>query len=343
MNRRCGRVGFIVLGLLSATLFGCLERKERVVVDRTGGVFVRTVWSGDSRAEVFDGDAPPSEGAGWKTSYAVTHNKKGDEEHTLTAERTFAPAEAMPAGYARPGDADADLCLAFPTTVTMEVRDDGLYYHFRRKYVGRAWASVQALYDAIVEPAVKDLKGKKPPEFTHDETVRVLSALTEFNTRKMLVFADAAFRAISPDKPQDAWLSVYDGVRALAGGVDYGALADMMRLAQDEDAVGAALAREGDAYEARAMETMKGILTDRCGYSGADIAAFTRIYEREKRRRAITEDLGDESFEISVEMPGEVVGSNADEVEGAVATWKFGAEMLRDRDVELVVTSRIAR
>jgi hypothetical protein len=52
-----------------------------------------------------------------------------------------------------------------------------------------------------------------------------------------------------------------------------------------------------------------------------------------------TTDLGDESFEVTVHMPGIVVGGNFDEREDATVKWSFEGEGLNDRDRVLRVVS----
>jgi hypothetical protein len=50
-------------------------------------------------------------------------------------------------------------------------------------------------------------------------------------------------------------------------------------------------------------------------------------------------DLSDESFEVTVHMPGLIVGGNADQASGATATWKFEGNSLQDRERVLRVVS----
>ena len=52
-----------------------------------------------------------------------------------------------------------------------------------------------------------------------------------------------------------------------------------------------------------------------------------------------TTDIGDESFQVVVHMPGTIVAGNCDEVGGGTATWKLGGEMLRENDRVLRVVS----
>ena len=48
------------------------------------------------------------------------------------------------------------------------------------------------------------------------------------------------------------------------------------------------------------------------------------------------------TLEIEVEMPGEILGSNADSIAGNVAKWHFGVARLGDEHVQLMISSFVA-
>jgi hypothetical protein len=73
------------------------------------------------------------------------------------------------------------------------------------------------------------------------------------------------------------------------------------------------------------------------------VGLFFQAHDEELARRAVTEDLDDETWEIRVEMPGEIVAHNAPNIDKAGVTWAFPAKALYDRDHVLMVTSRVAR
>ena len=69
--------------------------------------------------------------------------------------------------------------------------------------------------------------------------------------------------------------------------------------------------------------------------------AFFDGYALEKKRREVTEDLQDEKFEIRIQMPGQIVAHDGDEVEGSTVTWKFDGKAMNDRPQTVRVTSRV--
>ncbi len=89
------------------------------------------------------------------------------------------------------------------------------------------------------------------------------------------------------------------------------------------------------------VAAMHGVLRDSGAYSPGQLNRFIHLFHEEQRRHEITHDLSDERFTVRVEMPGTIVGHNADGANGNVVTWTFEGTMLRDRDVDLMVTSRV--
>ncbi len=110
----------------------------------------------------------------------------------------------------------------------------------------------------------------------------------------------------------------------------------------DEDERDEAIQREVKAWEEKSFQTLEASLREFCGYAGSRMKNFMRRYESRLTAFNVTSGLGDDAFTITVVMPGEIVGSNASDASVDRATWKFSGRRFRDRDVELMVTSRLA-
>ena len=50
-------------------------------------------------------------------------------------------------------------------------------------------------------------------------------------------------------------------------------------------------------------------------------------------------DLSDETFQLTVDMPGTIVGGNAEELGGSRVTWKFNGKDLHEHEVVLRAVS----
>ncbi|MHC4590797.1 MAG: hypothetical protein ACYTAQ_16105, partial [Planctomycetota bacterium] len=177
-------------------------------------------------------------------------------------------------------------------------------------------------------------------EFTHGDYVLVLRSYADFEAAKMLTFARAAFLEVSPDAPQDGWLEVHAAIQTLKAELDTERIARLMEI-EDEQERDEALEAEAERWEERTLDRLKDALREHCGYAGRQMSDFLHRYERKRRFFEITGDLGDDGFEITVNLPGTITGSNADATEGDTATWKFSGQRFRDRDVELIVSSRL--
>ena len=108
---------------------------------------------------------------------------------------------------------------------------------------------------------------------------------------------------------------------------------------EDPDAGERWLEEEGRRFETSIIDAMKKALAERGGAGNAN--AFIRRYRWQQRYYEITEELADDSSTIIVQMPGEIVGHNADDREGNHVMWNFSGEMMRDRELELMVTARM--
>ncbi len=332
MVRTCA---LLAVALLAA---GCVERRERIAVEPDGTVAITVEFDARAWSELHEGDAIPTLAGGWVVTEWVELDREGEEHQRLRAETVFHPGAALPSTFAEPGDPRADEYLRFPTTLAIEWRAEGAYYHFRRVYPAREWARIQALREVLLEEKLKAVQGKSRPDLSREDHLLVMQSFVEFEVARMLALARRAFLEISPDVPQDGWLLVHADIEAIKREIDYGRMLASI-LIEDEDEREKALAEEFKAFEAEAHRRLQDALREYCGYSGRRMSEFLHLYERQKRTLEITEELGDDAFEIAVAMPGVIVGSNADSVAGAEASWRFGGERFRDRDLELMVSS----
>lgn len=334
---------FVLPGLLSAALVGCIKREEAITVAPDGGVTVTARFEADSLHELEGGDAFPTAAGGWQVDREVTKQDDGKEEHLLVATQHFPPGSNLPQTYADPGDPDAGLYLHFPTTLTIEKRPDGVYYHFHREYPARLnWVELTQVGERILEEPQKQLRDKAQEDWTQDDWQALVGALVDVELAKMTAFSREAFMDALPQAPQDHWLYVRTALHNAADGIQRERVAALLMNAKNGE-TGPALETEAETFEAQALERMAAALEQKCGYAEAQAAEFTDRYSWYKRHYEISEDLSDESFEITVEMPGEIVAADAGKIEGSRAMWEFDAKSIRDGGVELRVTSRVPR
>ena len=138
---------FAGAAVLLCALAGCMRRKETITINPDGRVNISLEYDG-GLADVTEGDAMPSEASGWQvvTEERVTETDDGkpSKEMTITGEASFEPGGPLPFTFGDPDDPYFDAYLHFPTTLVVEERPDGTYYHFYRVYDSRPWAQIEA-------------------------------------------------------------------------------------------------------------------------------------------------------------------------------------------------------
>ena len=330
----------------SIVLGGCVERKERLDIAPNGSVHYALTYTSDSDDDLYTGDAVPRAVGGWMASQDIQRDENGKETYILKAEALFAPGAKLPGSFAVRTDPDNDLYLQFPTTVKIEQRVDGTYYHLARTYASRPWAQIQALEERHVQGPLKDLAEIEPEMWTPFQRETVVRALATFETEKMLVFARVAFLHTTPEEPQDGWLAVQRNLREALSNLDYRTMIKLLEprtATEDEKARDELLQAELKGFETSLTDQLKQSLFTHADYDGAQFNAFMVEYDRQKKSFEISEDLGDDRFEITVKMPGLIVASNADEAVGDTAKWTFDGGVVRDRPLELLVSSRLSK
>jgi hypothetical protein len=331
----------IVAGAAAAlAASGCVERVERLVVEPDGTVAITASFDALGWSELFEGDAVPTLAAGWVVADWVELDREAREHHHLRAEAVFPADVPLPSSFAEPQDPRAEEYLQFPTTLQVERRSEGTYYHFRRVYAAREWARIEALRRVLLEERLKALSGKDLEDLSREDHALVIQSLADFEVAKMLTFARRAFLEVSPDAAQDGWLAVHAAIDQLRGEIDFPRLLALLAI-EDRTERERLLQEEAKRWEADAYRRLQEAVREFCGFSGRQMSAFVHHYEKQKRTLEITSELGDDAFEIAVAMPGLIVGSNADSVAGNEASWRFGGERFRDRDLELMVSSMV--
>lgn len=336
------RLTLVVLGVIVLIFFcGCLDRKERVIVNADGSAEIHMIVEGEDDADIDEGDRLPQRGGQWQVERTTRTTPEGKVIHRLAAIRKVPAGVGLPSTFAEGSDSLKEAYLQFPTELKIEERNDGWYYHFHRMYEPREFAQVGFLEDAAGEQASAFAKKQQSgEEIGLNDFKGVSELLVKVAIGKIEIFARQAFLDTNPNTPQDTWLSVHDALEELRKSADYDRLAVILKNADQKDnsPVMEQLAKEFD------RATMNTIVTtlESSPYV-RDTGGLRRRFEFHKKAYEITQDIGDDRFEVSVQMPGTIISHNADSKANNIVTWTFPGKMLHDRSVELMVTSRVAK
>lgn len=326
-------------GLLST---GCLERKETIRVARDGSVKMTVTLKGD-KADFASGDVLPERGGPWTIvdDHMETDPDK-KETRVLVASFDAHKGAPLPDSFVSEKDPNHDTALLFPTTLTIEHRSDGDYYHFRRRYLAREEARY-AIWNEALKQQLDKVAGKDPSDMTVEERRELVGVLRASESMKLAEMVAGAVDVMEHERdwPQDYGLRLRRVVLDTYEKVDMDEITTLMASPAGDDR-DQAINRLGAELIETVAGRMKQELRD-LGVSSADIARFFDAYHAEQARRSVTEDLMDDTFRVELEMPGEVVGHNATSVEDGKLVWEFPGKALCDRDNVLMATSRVTR
>lgn len=320
---------------------GCIERIETIVIREDGSARLATVVRGDP-GDVTGGDAVPSKETGWQVEDRTETDAEGRQTLIRSASQDLASGTPLPASYAADGSRAAQLGLSFPTTVQVEHADNGTYYHFRRVYPRRAWWAVEYLrHRAFETDEIKRLGAMDPKSLNEAERALLVDTLANYAADELGVFLDLAASQLSPPLEQRAYLNARRSARPIYHDKQLASrVVDL--LTQDAPVDLAPLEQE---VRTRAKDAIAVSLTDD-GVSKEQIASFLEAYERVRETYELTKDLSDESWKVSVELPGTIVAHNAGEADSSATNqveWKFDGKAMFDRDLVLMATSFVPK
>lgn len=362
-----GRIASIAGLVLLATL-GCIKREENITVLPDGSTFLAGYFEGDP-SDFRDGDALPIERSGWRVEEHLKSDSNQKKTLIRTAQRMIPANAALPDSYAAQNDPVADICLRFPTTVKVERRPDGDYYHFRRVYRGRRYSQFIFWQKTILESdEIQKISNRSPEEMTESERVKLAEAFIASDTRKTAEFIEDAALSMTDRLPQDAWLAALRaGLNTYEREFTDQKLTELLK--SDDDAA-EAMALANQTREL-VVESMRQALRKQ-RIAPMLINEFIDAYHLSRDEFDVTEDLGDENWRVTVVLPGNIIGYNgADamtpdmnddrgrnpasdagyEVLDQVTfepgfsrvRWEFDGNRLADRDVVLAATSFVPR
>jgi hypothetical protein len=329
-------MGFIAVSVLT----GCVKRKESIRVAPDGAVRLQTEIIGDP-GDVAGGDAMPDAAAGWTVHDETIVKDDGKEEQHRSATLTVQGGAELPDSYAPVADGVAyRTSLRFPTELTIDRRPDGTYYNFRRVYLAREQARYE-WYRKLFEQSLGklDLAGKDPADLTDAERTNLLDHLRTLQALKMSEYVRSGAAAMEDHWPQYYGLILRQGLLDYFAEVDLTPIVTLMKQpagpGRDD-----AIAGFGTALIVGARDRLLQTL-GKLRVPAAEADAFFAAYDEEETRRTVTEDLGDEDWDVRVTLPGQLIAHDGDRVDGDSVVWTFKGEALMDRDQILSATSRV--
>lgn len=327
--------------LLALAISGCLERKEKITVRPDGSVKIRIAYEG-TEDDYKTLDAMPSAASGWSVTRETVAGSKDDKpKEVLSSERVFAAGVALPGSYAPPGDVEAALFTAFPTSLRIERRSDGTYYYFQRVYQPRRWAFVRYWHDRFVNDEIEKLAEKPQESLSRQERVRILKAFADAAAYEHAEVAQEAIRRAVPNADPSTVFKARAAVLKVYADLDLNAFVERYEQMPKEQH-DAEFTRECEEIVARGTKAFVDSFSAAAGLDERAARDLRAAYDRVRKELDITEQVGGHNFKIRLAMPGTLVSHNGDEIDaedGGAVVWRFSGEAFRDRAHELSAVS----
>ncbi len=330
------RITSSLLLALMVSLTGCLERLEIVKIGADGAVSVEHRIKGDGGDLTGGSAAMPSE-----TQYAVTRftrpRKNGkNKDHFLIAKARYGSVAQMPSGFAAKGAKHAARDLRFDNQLVTRKEDGRTRYIFTRTYAPRAWAHYryqrrQAFPEEVDKLARTDW-GKKP----WSERRKVIQAMIDYERGKSVVWCAEALAAIklAPQREAEAQSAARAALeRHFLTHVTTTGVAQLFKMTAKE------MVAQATQMTRRIEQLVASTVAQAVGLDKQETARFSEAFASARHDFEVSDDLGDESFEVRISMPGKIVSHNGRSQSGSSVTWKFDGKDLRDRSHRLIVIS----
>jgi hypothetical protein len=267
----------------------------------------------------------------------------GKKESVYEAKRSFARVEDIPPNFATATTRFPEAYLQTPVKLSKREEGNATVYEFTVTFKSRKWKEYEDLLSEIAGADLIDLSKKYGFEkLTKDEQLTMCTAMARWPLRiESDCIATALAKIAGPDGiPAEKIQSVLQKIEdAFDRIVTKEAMAGIMAGPE---------AQRGKAFEdlkARARAAAEKVLDEE--FAGAAYAEILKKIRddvaREMLEWEITNDLGDETFVVRANMPGNIIQCNGDKVEGNCVEWQFNAEKFRDADYVMSVTSRQTR
>jgi hypothetical protein len=315
-----------------------LERKETIRVATSGAVEMRVELFGDP-GDFEGGDPLPGTETGWKAEDSFETNDKDERKQRRIAEKRFGAEDELPDSYAGDDDELREVALRFPTTVERERGRDGMLYAFKRVYQARESARFNYYNELVRAKTDPDGKiGGDPESMSPEQLTKLVEGL-----RMLEGFQRGEYALLAADALADRWPARYGVMlrQSVLGAMAHADVAPVVELLSQP------ASPERDAqvndYALRLVDEVREALDERLRefrVPTREAEQFFVAYDREEQRRKISEDIGDEKWEVRVELPGELIAHNGTLDDGAVV-WTFEGKNINDRDHVIYAVSRL--
>jgi hypothetical protein len=363
---------------LAISLSACVENEEEITIRPDGSASLRVSAKGKVE-DLADGYGVPL-AAPWTAtspdtlewirrigsdtgSAAVRENARAwdagrnstgsEKEIQLEVRADFASVEDWPRWFAPQNEVYQSAYLERGAALKIESKSGRKVYTFERVYHARAFERFDVMAQLKKSlPAEWMQRLEKASELSSEERAQVARAAVDVMRKTALAFSTDALASVYTAGDAALPLSKLDAIEqrvrdALAQVVSESRLTQVLDYELPVQA-----GSPTDDSDPRSAQTLERDIRSalRSALSSAlaaeSVPSATQNAIRGQLEWSLTAydhtcDLADESFTVTVHMPGVIVGGNSDEVANSTATWKFDGDGLQDRERVLRVVSAV--
>ncbi len=304
--------------ILSLVITGCLEKKEKLSVSETGEIEVEWKISGDKK-DAHEGLKLP-QGTNWTTREWQEVQENGKEKFFHQAQAQFANMDAYLKAMSL-GEED----LQIQGDLKIERIDKGNFYHFERLYLARDLGKFQAIKKEEIDPKLgKQVSQKGIYSLSPEDQQKYVQGLINFEIRKrILLVCDALGKTyLSQNFP----LSLIDKVKKelkneYQKSFDYALVQEILSSPKQK------LPHKIKKIEEKLTKKQKSVLENI--FREYPQVNYQKNLQKTLHGYKLSEDLTDESFELTLTLPGKIIMTNGVKVNKNTVTWKFhGKELI---------------
>ena len=326
-----------VICMTSVFLTGCFDRKEEITVNENGDTFIHALFGGDAEEAPQASELPNKDS--WKINrWETTTDKDGKTELEIDVEMNIPYGETLPDRYNL--DDKNDVGLRFPSAVKSYRKGNRTFYEFTRRYQPRKYNRYEVFYEHVDKKLEDRIFEKGIFNVPLQDQVQYLNQLIPaFRLSQLRYIYDVlGLMVLHDDISQNLRKNMMNSARERIGSdftperfkeilarVDEKTIAgEMDRITKEVDRIFVSVYREH-------------IEADQIG----TLSTFTELIEKERRARAVTDNIYGQTFEITLKMPGQIVVTNGifdGEALGTVS-WQFSGSNLNDCEYVLHAVS----
>lgn len=342
-------------------LGGCLENEEQITIAEDGSVQIRVSAEGD-RTDLADGSPIPKFGpwqpvdehtAAWLgAADQPPEASQGGDKLKVTVEASFDCVEDLPRFYAPEKNPYRTASLQRSASLEVKVRGERKIYVFERRYHSPGQGlldPMQGLDDQMPREMKKEFQKKAEPSakswrWVHRTLLAEYQRLADSYLRKACIVLFLEEESSLTSRDMDEILA--NSEENLVGILSEEHLRGIYHQLLAEQELPKEQRPKENPFQALEQEirgAIRGALTTGLQQAGIDMQLQNRAlatFEWWLAASDHSDDLGDESFKVTVTMPGKIIAGNFDALTSTgAASWNIGGGILGDRDVVMRVIS----